>query len=89
MKPCTKCGEVQSLDKFYRAKHTNDGRQSWCKQCMNLASAWRRAADPDKERARVTKWKAANPDKIKANAAKWKAAHPTKVKDKTSPASHR
>jgi 5-methylcytosine-specific restriction endonuclease McrA len=33
-KPCTRCGEVKSLDDFPLHSKTADGHGSWCKTCM-------------------------------------------------------
>lgn len=32
-KKCSKCGQVKSLDEFYRCSRVKDGRQSACKEC--------------------------------------------------------
>lgn len=33
MKACSKCGEVKSLDEFFRQPSGKMGRHSWCKPC--------------------------------------------------------
>lgn len=33
MKKCSKCGEVLSIDKFYKCNKAKDGYQSHCKKC--------------------------------------------------------
>jgi len=33
-KKCSKCGQVKSLDEFYRCSRASDGRQSACKRCQ-------------------------------------------------------
>ncbi len=33
-KKCSKCGQVKSLDEFYRFSRASDGRQSACKRCQ-------------------------------------------------------
>ncbi len=33
MKQCSKCGEVKSIDLFYRTKKNRDGRAGACKKC--------------------------------------------------------
>lgn len=37
MKRCTKCGELKSLEDFYKKKETKDGRRSSCKECFKYA----------------------------------------------------
>lgn len=32
-KSCTVCGEIKSLDEFYRTKDAFSGRHSYCKEC--------------------------------------------------------
>ena len=42
-KRCPRCGEVKSLDQFYRRSRSPSGRNSWCKDCHNKASTdWRK-----------------------------------------------
>jgi hypothetical protein len=36
-KPCTKCGEVKTLDLFFARKGATDGRMSLCKACKTAA----------------------------------------------------
>jgi len=36
MKICTQCGQLKSLDQFYRAKRMADGHESWCKGCKKV-----------------------------------------------------
>ena len=33
MKSCAKCGEIKSLDEFYKAANMRSGRYSYCKLC--------------------------------------------------------
>lgn len=37
-KKCSKCGEVKSLDEFYRNKENRSGRYSYCKKCQKESS---------------------------------------------------
>jgi hypothetical protein len=32
-KKCSKCGQIKSLDEFYRCSRVKDGRQAACKEC--------------------------------------------------------
>lgn len=34
-KTCTRCGEEKTLTDFHKHRRRADGRQSWCKTCMN------------------------------------------------------
>src|SRR5690606_16399533 len=33
MKTCKKCGELKDVSEFYISNFTDDGLQSWCKNC--------------------------------------------------------
>lgn len=35
MKKCSRCGEKKSLDEFHNAKSKKDGKQPYCKKCLN------------------------------------------------------
>ena len=35
VKTCKKCGEVLSLNEFYKRKNSSDGYSSYCKKCHN------------------------------------------------------
>lgn len=39
MKPCAKCGQVKPLTAFARNRCSNDGLQSYCKECVAPISA--------------------------------------------------
>ena len=45
--------------------------------------AWNRA-HPDKARASVNNWHKANPEKVRANAATWRKAHPETARARTT-----
>lgn len=38
-KRCSKCGETKPLDEFGRHSKNKDGKQKWCKACMNKATS--------------------------------------------------
>ena len=38
-KTCTRCGASKPLESFHRRRASKDGRQSMCKDCMNVFSA--------------------------------------------------
>lgn len=43
-KACTKCGQVQSTDQFYRVRANADGLDYWCKGCNRAYAQQRKAA---------------------------------------------
>ena len=66
MKRCAKCGSLQPLDQFYKAKGTRDGLRGDCKSCFKLRAKARYEADPASAIARVKRWQQANPDRLNA-----------------------
>ena len=57
-KRCSKCGEEKPLDDFGGNRTTKDGKQRWCKACMNKATSrakGNRGAAAQKEPAKTEK----------------------------------
>ncbi len=67
-KPCTKCYRVKDLTDFHKTSHTKDGRQSWCIVCVN---------------AKNTKWRKDNPDKLRAKESKYYQDHKVSISTRT------
>ncbi len=44
-KTCACCGQTKRIDKFYRARKSKDGLQSWCIQCTKEAVQQKRKSD--------------------------------------------
>jgi hypothetical protein len=65
-KRCKKCGEVKSLDAFYRLAGMQDGHRNDCKACNLAAKRARYAANPAKYIAMVKRWQDANGDRVRA-----------------------
>lgn len=42
-KNCSSGGEPLEMDEFYSHAHTRDGKQSWCKSCINGNTKMQRA----------------------------------------------
>jgi len=62
---CTGCGEVKTVDQFYKKGGTRGGYRSKCKPCYipetnKSTKAWREN-NPDKVRAQVKRWNENNP----------------------------
>ena len=57
-KPCTKCGEVKSLDEFYNRKNVNDGKESQCKACSAIRKTTHLLKYPEKNLFIVAKARA-------------------------------
>ena len=74
-KQCKRCGEVKSLDDFYRHDGCRDGVRPECKAC-NLAERARRHREnpePARERARAWHEVPENRERTKANHERYKA----------------
>lgn len=61
MKWCGRCGQIKSMDEFYRSSHTKDGLQTKCALCSV---------------ATMREWQIANPEKARANSREWARSHP-------------
>ncbi|MBV9285432.1 MAG: endonuclease VII domain-containing protein, partial [Acidimicrobiia bacterium] len=72
MKRCTKCGEVKSIEEFYRATGTRDGRRSDCKRCNLAAKHARYAANPGPAINCAVKWAQDNPERYRATQQRYK-----------------
>lgn len=54
-KICTKCKEERALIEFSLNKTTNDGLQSWCKTCINIAV--KKYRDSDQGKRKIKKYR--------------------------------
>lgn len=70
MKTCTKCGETKPLDEFSREARVKDGRRAECAECRRAGYA----ANPEKERESVRKYRNENPAAGRAKDSKRRAA---------------
>lgn len=76
-KTCPHCHLTLPLDGFHRHRGARDGRQSWCRACMNETTRvhrqQRRAENPDAvrraDREAVARYRAENPDYRERNVA--------------------
>jgi hypothetical protein len=66
MKRCQVCGELKSIEDFYRAAGMRDGYRNDCKLCNLAAKKRRYEADPKLAIARVKKWQQENADRLNA-----------------------
>ena len=78
-KKCIKCGEVKSIDLFYRQSHCSTYRNS-CKSCDYIVNDARRRNNLEKHRKSCKKYYDNNQDKIKAYRESRKDI--TKIKNK-------
>lgn len=64
-KRCPKCGQVKTVEGFYRDKTKNDGRQSYCKSCRSEHSRRKYWQNPEQRRAVARRWYYDNPERKK------------------------
>lgn len=81
-KACTKCGEVKSLDAFYRAAGTRDGRRGDCIECFRRRAKERYPQIREREIARVRQWQKENPERHLANQRKLRSKPEAKRKSR-------
>lgn len=80
MKRCTKCKEMKALDAFHKNASRPDGRQIYCRPCMNAANAASAAKHTESKRERGKRYTAENAEKIKARQAEWRKRNAAKIK---------
>jgi hypothetical protein len=56
MKRCTKCGQEQPIEQFYRNKTRSDGRELSCKTCCATRAQRYRKAKPEQGRAAMARY---------------------------------
>lgn len=65
MKICNKCKIKKELNLFSSDKKKKDGKNLYCKECINFSSKKWRDDNPDKRNKIVERWKVKNKEKIK------------------------
>ena len=63
-KRCLNCGEIKSLDEFYREPHRG-GTRSQCKDCMNGRGRLYHKKNREVERIKLREWREKNPEKAR------------------------
>lgn len=81
-KKCSKCGKVQPLNQFYRAKGTRDGLRGDCKVCFAARAQQRYASDPETAKARVKRWQAENREQHLATQRKRRSRPEVKARER-------
>ena len=79
LRTCTKCGEVKTLDEYYRDKSKPSGYRTRCKSCS--ASAWKKWYVENKTEytQRRKDWYAKNKQRRKDWSKDWREKNPDKV----------
>ena len=83
-KQCKRCGEVKSLDDFYRHDGCRDGVRPECKACNLAEKARRHAANPEPARERTRRWQEENPDRYRQKAQQYREDGRKQIADRRS-----
>ena len=75
-KQCSKCKEVKSVEAFYSAAGSKDGKRSGCKWCTAASqkSTYNKYREDRLQRAKD--WRGANPLQMKAANERWRSENP-------------
>jgi Recombination endonuclease VII len=76
VKRCKKCGEVKSLNGFYRNPGGKDGRRPECKECTSAARRVWYQANREKAIDRVVAWQRANREQYREAQREYRRKRP-------------
>lgn len=82
MKRCVKCGVVQPLEAFYRAKGTRDGLRGDCKSCFKARAKARYPLVRERNIARAQKWREDNLERFRQNQRRMRSTPEGKAKQR-------
>ena len=74
-KECCKCGEIKSVDNFYKRKDSKDSIDNICKECKKYYAKTRYKKNKDKIRDYEIRYRAAHKDKIRDYQIRYRATH--------------
>ena len=80
MKKCVKCGVVQPLDSFYKAKGMRDGYRGDCKACFRARAKARYPQVREANIARARKWREDNLERFQANQRRMRSTPEAKLR---------
>jgi len=83
LKTCASCKVSKPLDDYGQDKRRGDGKNPYCKDCINIKSRARYGADVERRTSRAQRiqaWRAANPEKVREYAAKSRAKNKDKIR---------
>ncbi len=80
-KKCSKCGELKSINDFYKDEARKDGHFSGCKKCEAEYRKERYKNNPESYKENNRKYREKNPEKEKERKRKWRKKNPEKVKE--------
>lgn len=73
MKRCTKCGVLQPLENFYKAKGTRDGHRGDCRACFRKRAKERYPLVREQAIERAQKWREENVERFRENQRRMRA----------------
>lgn len=82
MKKCTKCGVLQPLENFYKAKGTKDGHRGDCRACFRKRAQERYPQVREQAIERARKWREENIDRFRENQRRMRATPEGKRKSR-------
>jgi len=80
MKRCVKCGVLQPLDSFYKAKGMRDGLRGDCKSCFRARAKARYPLVREANIARARKWREENLERFQANQRRMRSTPEAKLR---------
>lgn len=84
MKRCTKCGVVQPLENFYKAKGTRDGYRGDCRACFKARAKARYPEVREQAIARAKQWRVDNIDRFRENQRRMRSTPEAKLRARES-----
>jgi len=72
VKKCFKCGELMPIGGFGKDASRKDGKQFYCRKCVNAHARMQRKANPEKVRSAERERIKANPEKRRISSARGK-----------------
>ena len=80
-KRCTKCGDIESINNFYKCKKHQDGYHYMCKDCASKERREYYLKNSEKIKAQRRKYYLDNPECVEKMNKKWQKNNPEKVKE--------
>ena len=85
-KVCIRCGQMVSLDDYWKSKTSLDGRRSWCISCQK--TYWDETVTPEKRKEYSKRYYKNNPHKCVERSQKWNRENPERVNERAKRYKH-
>lgn len=83
-KECCKCGEIKSVDNFYKRKDSKDSIDNVCKECKKSYAKTRYNKNKEIMREKAQHYRNSNKDKIRDYQIRYRATHKDIINDHAS-----